>query len=183
VYQEIFGSSIRRLDKREQNLCVFFNRACRRRRIAQFFTIISRLGDGIFWYALIGLLPLIYGHSALIPVMTMVVAGAVGIIIYTLLKSATARPRPFTSNPQIRREALPLDEFSFPSGHALHSASFTIIATFSFPELAWILVPFAALVAMSRVVLGLHYPSDVMVGLALGAVLGLASVAAQSPYW
>ncbi len=43
----------------------------------------------------------------------------------------------------------------------------------SFPELAWVLVPLAGLIAASRVVLGLHYPSDVLAGGAIGAALAL----------
>jgi undecaprenyl-diphosphatase len=42
--------------------------------------------------------------------------------------------------------------------------------------MAWIMAPFAVLVAASRVVLGLHYPSDVLVGAALGALLANASL-------
>lgn len=176
MHQEILGSGIRRLDQRELNLCLFFNRACRRRRVAQFFAVVSRLGDGIFWYALIGLLPVVYGCEAMLLAVMMMASGICGMVIYKLLKAATARHRPFANNPQILRETLPLDEFSFPSGHSLHSASFTIIGTYYFPELGWILVPFAAFVAMSRVVLRLHYPSDVAVGLLLGAMLGLTAV-------
>ena len=40
-----------------------------------------------------------------------------------------------------------------------------------FPELLWVLLPLAALIAASRVVLGLHYPSDVIAGAAIGAAL------------
>lgn len=179
MHQGTLGSSIRRLDEHERNLCLFFNRACRRRRIAQFFAIVSWLGDGVFWYAVIGLLPVIYGREALIPAITMVASGMFGIIIYKFLKAATARPRPFASNPQIRRATRPLDEFSFPSGHSLHSISFTIIATHYYPELGWLLAPFTVFVALSRVVLGLHYPSDVLVGLFIGTLLGFAFVSAS----
>jgi undecaprenyl-diphosphatase len=49
--------------------------------------------------------------------------------------------------------------------------SFTWQACAHFPELAWVLVPLAALIAGSRVVLGLHYPSDVLAGAAIGAAL------------
>ncbi len=41
----------------------------------------------------------------------------------------------------------------------------------SFPELGWVLLPLAALIATSRVTLGLHYPSDVIAGGAIGAAL------------
>ena len=65
---------------------------------------------------------------------------------------------------------------SFPSGHTLHAVSFTVLATSSFPELAWLLVPFATLVAASRVVLGLHYPTDVAAGAIIGATLASLSM-------
>lgn len=72
--------------------------------------------------------------------------------------------------------AASLDEFSFPSGHTLHAVAFSVIAIAWFPALTLPLLLFAMLVAMSRVVLGLHYPSDVLAGIALGAVLGGASL-------
>jgi undecaprenyl-diphosphatase len=76
----------------------------------------------------------------------------------------------------IRAGTPPLDRYSFPSGHTLHAVSFTAIATAHFPELGWVLVPFTVLVAASRVVLGLHYPSDVLAGAAIGAALAGAGV-------
>jgi undecaprenyl-diphosphatase len=54
--------------------------------------------------------------------------------------------------------------------------SFATLAIESFPELAWLLVPFAVLIAASRVVLGLHYPSDVAAGALLGAALARLSM-------
>ena len=66
---------------------------------------------------------------------------------------------------------VPLDRYSFPSGHTLHAVSFAWQATVHFPELGWVLVPLAALIAASRVVLGLHYPTDVLAGAAIGASL------------
>jgi undecaprenyl-diphosphatase len=50
---------------------------------------------------------------------------------------------------------------------------FTLIVCSSLPALALLLVPIALLIALSRVVLGLHYPSDVLAGGLLGALLGL----------
>ena len=67
----------------------------------------------------------------------------------------------------------PLDRYSFPSGHTLHAVTFTWLAVERFPTLAWILIPLASLIAASRVVLGLHYPSDVLAGGAIGIGLGL----------
>ncbi|MEK7737966.1 MAG: phosphatase PAP2 family protein, partial [Pseudomonadota bacterium] len=61
--------------------------------------------------------------------------------------------------------------FSFPSGHTLHAVSFTLVASAAYPVLAPSLWLYTALVALSRPVLGLHYPSDVLAGAAIGALL------------
>ena len=68
-----------------------------------------------------------------------------------------------------------MDLYSFPSGHTLHAVAFTLVALTYYPHLAWLLIPFASLVAMSRVILGLHYPSDVFAGALIGALLAWGS--------
>ena len=70
----------------------------------------------------------------------------------------------------------PLDEFSFPSGHTLHAIAFSSVAVAHYPWLAWPLAPFVALVAASRVVLGLHYPSDVLAASVIGTALASLSL-------
>ena len=71
----------------------------------------------------------------------------------------------------ISQAAAPLDRYSFPSGHTLHAVSFAWQACAHFPELSWVLLPLTALIAGSRVVLGLHYPTDVLAGAIIGAAL------------
>jgi len=87
------------------------------------------------------------------------------------------RERPFITHSAIHLAGAPLDRYSFPSGHTLHAVSFTWQACAHFPELAWVLAPLAGLIAGSRVVLGLHYPSDVLAGAALGAALAQLGLA------
>ena len=61
--------------------------------------------------------------------------------------------------------------------NTLHAVAFSIVAIAFYPVLAWLLVPFTLLVAASRVVLGLHYPSDVLAGAALGALIARGALA------
>ena len=87
------------------------------------------------------------------------------------------RERPFIRHPGITLEMPPLDRYSFPSGHTLHAVCFTWQAVAHFPVLGWGLIPAATLIALSRVVLGLHYPTDVIAGGAIGALLATAGLA------
>jgi len=162
---------IARVDAAEYGLCRTLNRGASFVIPRLVFRIASRLGDGILWYLLIVLLPILYGAAALKPAIVMALTGVLGLILYKLLKGVFVRERPFITHSSIDLRGAPLDRYSFPSGHTLHAVSFAWQASAHFPELGWVLVPLAALIAGSRVVLGLHYPSDVLAGAAIGAAL------------
>jgi undecaprenyl-diphosphatase len=160
----------------ERRLCLAMNRWGARRALTRFFRVISRLGDGVFWYALMALLAAFGGTRGLHAAIHMAVVGAIAATLYRVLKRWTRRPRPFRSHAEITPYVAPLDEFSFPSGHTLHAISFTLIALAYFPLLAPLLIGFTVLVAMSRVVLGMHYPSDVLAAALIGCALAGSSL-------
>lgn len=141
------------------------------------FRLVSRLGDGVFWYSVMLALIATQGRPGLDTALRMLAAGLIGFIAYKLLKSRTTRPRPYQVLRGIRAGIDPLDAFSFPSGHTLHAVAFTLVAISHYPALGAVLVPFTLLVALSRVVLGLHYPSDVLAGAAVGALVAEAVLA------
>lgn len=160
----------------DPRLCRMASRWARRRGIHRFFGIISRLGDGGFWYGLMIVLAVFGGTRGIVAALQMLGTGLVAWLLYRILKLHTRRPRPFQAHPDVTARAAVLDEYSFPSGHTLHAVSFTIVAVAWFPFLALPLTVFTVLVAMSRVVLGLHYPTDVLAGLLIGTALGAVSV-------
>ena len=168
---------LRRFGEYELALCLLLNGACRVRWLEPFFAAISRFGDGIFWYTLIAIIPVIYGPQNWRTSVHMVAVGLVGILTYKLIKSRTSRPRPYALHSSIKLGCAPLDHYSFPSGHTLHAVAFTLVATAYHPELVWVLVPFTILVMLSRIVLGLHYPTDVVAGVLIGASLAELSFA------
>ncbi|HYB33370.1 MAG TPA: phosphatase PAP2 family protein [Steroidobacteraceae bacterium] len=168
---------IARIDAAEYGLCRRLNRGAARALPRRIFQVASRLGDGSVWYLLILALPLLYGAAAVRPAIVMALTGALGVALYALLKRLFVRERPFITHTAINRAAAPLDRYSFPSGHTLHAVSFTWQACALFPGLAWVLLPLTALIAGSRVVLGLHYPSDVLAGAAVGAALAQLGLA------
>jgi undecaprenyl-diphosphatase len=158
-------------------VCLRCNSACRFPGLRAVFVIASRLGDGVFWYALMAAMLIWDGKSSTIAVLHMIVAGLACTLIYKSLKRGTARERPYMAEADITLFTAPLDKYSFPSGHTLHAVAFTLIALGYYPTLFWLLAPFCLLVALSRVVLGLHYPSDVIAGAGIGAFVAALSTA------
>jgi undecaprenyl-diphosphatase len=171
------NSMLARLSAVDAALCVRINRASHQDWVQRLFGGISRLGDGAFWYTLMAALLLLQHEAALRPVLHMIGAGLTGFALYKWLKARTLRPRPCDLHASILRTTAPLDEFSFPSGHTLHAVTFTTVALAYYPALAPVLIPFTVLVGWSRLVLGLHYPSDVLAGAALGYGIAALSFA------
>ena len=168
---------LERISRWDGALAVRCNRVSRGAQARTIFRRISRLGDGMAWYALMIVLLAAFGTEAVPAVAHMIVTGLACTLLYKRIKHRTVRPRPYEVHPEIVMFAAPLDHFSFPSGHTLHAVAFTLVAVAYFPWLAWIAVPFTVLVAASRLTLGLHYPSDVMAGALIGAVIAAVSLA------
>lgn len=137
---------------------------------------VSRSADG--WLYL--LLPLLYtlsqGGGARSFVTAAAVAFALERTLYALLKNTCRRRRPPDFIPHFRSFVTPGDTFSFPSGHT--SAAFLFAGLCAEEFGLWaaaLLYPWAALVGVSRVLLGVHFPSDIVAGALLGSSLLLAS--------
>jgi undecaprenyl-diphosphatase len=97
-----------------------------------------------------------------------------------VLKAATARVRPFNTDANRFFQYGASDNRSFPSGHAM--GAFSVAAVFAGVYrdktwVAWLSYGLATTIALSRLVLGRHYPADVLVGGVLGASFGRAAVA------
>ena len=105
-------SAMKRMESWELALCELCNRACRRRIIKGFFVGVSRLGDGIFWYSLMIMLPLWHGLSALTASLHMLFVGLIGLALYKYLKSRLVRQRPYMRHGGISIGTAALDLYS-----------------------------------------------------------------------
>jgi undecaprenyl-diphosphatase len=137
----------------------------------------SRFGDGPMWAALLLVLPLAGGQKGLHCALLVALLGGANVLVYWGLKLGTRRLRPFTQCPDIRACVRVPDRFSFPSGHTLHAVAFAVLLSAYYPPLTPLLWAYAVLIALARVVLGVHYPSDVLVGALLGLTSGLVALA------
>jgi undecaprenyl-diphosphatase len=137
----------------------------------------TRGGDGWLWYAS-GILVALFGGAERVPaLLAAALAVSVGIALFLVLKRSFGRQRPCALEPHCWATLLPPDQFSFPSGHTITAFAMAISLGVSYPALLPGLLFCAASVAISRIVLGMHFLSDVIAGALLGATLGYASAA------
>lgn len=171
-----FNVFLDRMQAIDGALCVKVSHTGQYRLIRNFFRLVSRLGDGVFWYSLMLAILLVQGWDVTATVLHILLTGFCGTLVYKWLKGKTQRPRPYQVLQDVWMTGKPLDYFSFPSGHTLHAVIFSLMTIAYFPALASIVVIFSLLVGASRVVLGLHYPSDVLAGALIGAVMSIISL-------
>ncbi len=136
----------------------------------------TRGGDGWLWYSLCALLLLVGGEPRFIAVGAASIAASVGIGLFLLLKRICNRTRPCHIRPHCWANLLPPDRFSFPSGHTITAFAVSVPLLLVYPMLAVPLLFCALSVAASRVVLGMHFLSDVLAGTVIGIVLGYGSL-------
>src|SRR5512138_550937 len=101
--------TLSRLQRYDERVCLGLNRASRLAPVRHVFRAVSRLGDGVFWYALMLALLLQDAESALVPVLHMMLVGIACTATYSVLKRGTGRRRPFEVVPAVAAHAAPLD--------------------------------------------------------------------------
>ena len=141
---------------------------------------LAHSGDSWFWLAGLGLVWLAgsrwwHQTSALLGIGVVVLAALVLAIKFTVRRS-----RPPGEWGAVYRNT---DPHSFPSGHAARSAMLAVMALGLGPAwFGWLVLIWAPLVSLARVMTGMHYVVDVLAGLVLGVLMGFAMLAAQ-PLW
>ena len=135
----------------------------------------TRGGDGWLWYALALVLLFFGGDQRFLAVGTAALAAGLGIVLFLRLKKATGRKRPCAVEPHCWATLLPPDQFSFPSGHTITAFAVAVSLSFFYPEAAIGLFFCAVSVAASRILLGMHFLSDVVAGAAIGTVLAFGA--------
>lgn len=132
----------------------------------------TRGGDGWLWYAMGLAVALFGGEHRAEALLASSAAVAIGIALFIWLKRLFRRRRPCALEPHCWATLLPPDQFSFPSGHTITAVSVAISLGQFYPSLLLMLLFFAASIAISRVVLGMHFLSDVIAGALIGGLVG-----------
>jgi undecaprenyl-diphosphatase len=160
------------IETRDHRLMRKVNRWRAPRWVRLWMVYATRCGDGWLWYAL-GIVLLIFGgHQRFQAVGAATLAVALGTSIFMFVKRASRRKRPCQLEPHCWATVLPPDQFSFPSGHSITAFAIAVSIGAFYPPLQDCLLICAGCIAMSRILLGMHFLSDVVVGSVIGAALG-----------
>lgn len=138
--------------------------------------LISRTGDGPLYVLLAGMIYWFDAEYRKLFLQAGLWAFAVERSCYFIIKNGLRRHRPAAALQNFKSHIIPADQFSFPSGHT--SAAFLVAALVSYfyPLLAPLAFSWAVLVGLSRIFLGVHFPTDVLMGMALGIGSALFSL-------
>jgi len=137
---------------------------------------ISGLGDG-YLYALIGLLLLwIDTEVSSAMLITTLVAFAIELPCYLIFKNGIKRNRPAEAIQGFNAFLVPSDKFSFPSGHTAAAFLMATMIAIHFPSFALLAFTLATLIGTSRVLLGVHFPTDILAGVVLGVSSALIAI-------
>ncbi len=94
-------------------------------------------------------------------------------LLVHIIKRIANRPRPCNVLKNITTLVVPLEAYSFPSGHTTAGFSLAVTLTLTYPAYGIYFLLIAALIGISRIYIGVHYPSDIIIGAMIGSIFSL----------
>ena len=129
---------------------------------------ISSSGDGIWYFLIAATLLLLEPTQGYEFFFAGIIAYTFDVSLYLILKNLIKRDRPADGIGNYKAWITPSDKFSFPSGHTAAAFLFASLVAHFYPLFAIPCFVWASLIGASRVLLGVHYPTDTVAGAALG---------------
>ncbi|KKO12802.1 hypothetical protein LCGC14_0008190 [marine sediment metagenome] len=166
----------------DARLFLGLNRLHQRMQLETLIRFISFTGDG-YLYLLMGLsLPMLFPDQGTTFLLAGLLAFVIELPIYWVLKRSFKRRRPFHVVQAMTPVLKPSDEFSFPSGHTTAAFMIAGITSICFPGVSLLAYTWAALIGLSRVMLKVHFISDVLAGMLLGSLIAYLSLSIITVY-
>lgn len=159
----------------DQRIFRGINRHFQNKQLNIFFRTFTHVGGARFTISSILLLIIFSGGQLRQTAVSSAAALALSHLPVHFIKKLYPRKRPYINLENTFFPANPLEDHSFPSGHTTAIFSLVLPFVLLMPALSAVMIPLAVLVGISRVYLGLHYPTDIFVGALLGTAAGILS--------
>lgn len=169
-------SSLQRLADIDARLFLAINKLHRYLQLERLVRFVSFTGDGHIYVVLGVALAILYPEPGQKLQWVALAGFAIELPVYWALKNAFRRRRPFNVVKALAPLLKPSDEFSFPSGHTAAAFMMACCVSAFFPPAAIPVYLWASLIGLSRVMLRVHFLSDILAGMVLGTSVALISL-------
>lgn len=176
------SKSVDTLYEMECSLFRGINRHFEKKGLNLYFRTVTNLGGAIIEITVVLMMLLLANGGLRVVGLASALSLTVSHLIVQILKKFFPRKRPYLKVSGAKYPINPLTDHSFPSGHTTAVFSVIIPLILYMPSVGLLLLPVAFSVAVSRVFLGLHYPSDVLAGICLGSMTGTVSYIECTPF-
>lgn len=144
--------------------------------VIRFYRNVSRTGDGLLYAVIAALILLFEPHTGKTFLITGLLAYLFEIPAFIGLKHLIKRDRPFVGLPYTESAIQPSDKFSLPSGHSAGAFVMATLIAYFYPHYTVPVYAWASLIGFSRVMLGVHYPTDILAGALLGSICSITAI-------
>lgn len=160
---ELMNSFLNRVQKRDTDLLMIFNNSLHCKFLNIIMPMVTYIGSS-FFAILFCILTFFNAYTRTLSLYT-ASALIISSIIVRIIKVHVNRLRPYLILQNLNIRKIGIDNYSFPSGHTTCAFSIATMLSLTFPHLVFISFFIATFVGVSRMYLGVHYPSDVFVGI------------------
>lgn len=155
--------------KRDLQLLLWCVKSQSYKRFIALIRILSRTGDGYLQVLVPCFIAVAEPETGPYFLMVALLTYAIERPLYFILKQSLKRPRPPAVIPYFSSLVTPSDQFSFPSGHTMAAFLLATLCASYYGDSAYLLYIWASAVGSSRVILGVHFPTDIIAGACLGS--------------
>lgn len=138
--------------------------------------LVSKTGDGHLYLILGMILWVFEPDNGALFLYTGLAAYALELPLFVMLKKAFKRQRPCDLISNLKSHVTPSDKFSLPSGHTTAAFLMASLLAHFYPPVASFVYIWASIVGLSRILLGVHYPSDILAGALLGLIIAFLTI-------